>query len=167
MCSTWCPSVVLAHGSTASQPPESSAVIHLVLRSSPNQSHRSERQKSTVFTQNEILDYTWVSHSVLDSFGNIFTPVCDSVHRGGSLSGGGGVLSGGLCPGGSLSSGGRPPCRHTVTWGRYGSYWNAFLSILIFTLKSKCIVFTTCKIIRMRLTGGQEVLNNNQILFSF
>ena len=33
--------------------------------------------------------------------GNVFTPVCDSVHRGGS------VQEGGLCPGGSLP--GRPP----------------------------------------------------------
>ena len=56
--------------------------------------------------------------------GNIFTPVCDSVHRGvsvpGSLSQGGlcpgpggslsgGLCPGGLCPGGSLSRGGLCP----------------------------------------------------------
>ena len=58
--------------------------------------------------------------------GNVFTPLCDSVHRGGSLPRGslcpggvsvqgrslssgslsGGFLSGGLCPGESLSRGG-------------------------------------------------------------
>ena len=85
--------------------------------------------------------------------GNVFTPVCDSVHRGGSLSGGmsvpgvlcpegsrsvgGGSLSvgeslsmGGFCPGelypGSLCQGDPPPpC--TVKNRRYASYWNAFL----------------------------------------
>ena len=45
--------------------------------------------------------------------GNVFTPVCDSVHRGRSLSGGV------LCPGGSLS--GRSSC--TVKNVRYASYW--------------------------------------------
>ena len=76
---------------------------------------------------------------------NVFTPVSDSIHRGGSVQGGlfqervssveGTKTSrGSLCPGGSLSKGeslsrgalsGRPP--HTVKIGQYASYWNAFL----------------------------------------
>ena len=65
--------------------------------------------------------------------GNVFTTVCDSVHRKGSLyrriSVGGvsvqGVLCpGGLCPGGSLS--GRTSPR-TVKCRRYASYSNVFL----------------------------------------
>ena len=93
--------------------------------------------------------------------GNVFTPVCHSVHRGEvSVQGGlclGGSLSrevsfqgvsvlgvsvqGGLCPGGSMSRGVsvwrevsvRP---HTVTSGRYASYWNAFLFPLPLFLSS-------------------------------
>ena len=61
--------------------------------------------------------------------GNVFTPVCNSVHGGGSLSHDqGGLRLGGLCPGGSLS--GRPPRQSplgTVMSGQYASYWNAFL----------------------------------------
>ena len=78
--------------------------------------------------------------------GNVFTPVCDSVHRGvfvqGGLCPGGGVFvhgGRGLCPGGegSLSRGRglcpgggvfvreTPPC--TVKCGQYASYWNEFL----------------------------------------
>ena len=54
--------------------------------------------------------------------GNIFTPACHSVHRGGLL------LGGCLVPGGLLS--GRclvetPPDGYCC--GRYASYWNAFL----------------------------------------
>ena len=49
--------------------------------------------------------------------GDVFIPVCDSVHGGGGRS-----LSRGVS-GGSLSR--RPP--HTVKSGRYASYWNALL----------------------------------------
>ena len=49
--------------------------------------------------------------------GNVFTPVCHSVHGvGGSLSGRS-LSRGGLCQGDP----------HTVKSGRYASYWNAFL----------------------------------------
>ena len=44
--------------------------------------------------------------------GNIFTPVCHSVHRGGSA---------------SVHVGIPPPPRIRSTSGRYASYWNAFL----------------------------------------
>ena len=59
------------------------------------------------------------------------------------FTGGGGSLSGGLCPGGSLSGRslsrgglcpGDPPCHHTVTCGWYTSYWNAFLLLYFFAL---------------------------------
>ena len=52
--------------------------------------------------------------------GNVFTPVCDSVHRGSSIQGGlclGWSLSKGgegLCPGGSLSRG--VSVRETHVW---------------------------------------------------
>ena len=67
--------------------------------------------------------------------GNVFTPVCHSVHRGGtslsrwvSVQGFGLIrVQGGQSPGGSLS--GRP--LGTVTCGRYASYWNAFLLHLV------------------------------------
>ena len=52
--------------------------------------------------------------------GNVFTPVCDSVHKGVSA-------QGGLCPRGSLL-GELGPVSVMVTCGRYASYWNAFLS---------------------------------------
>ena len=55
--------------------------------------------------------------------GNVFTPVCHSVHRRVSVQGI--SVQGGLCPGGSLS--GRPLC--TVKCGQYASYWNAFFSL--------------------------------------
>ena len=69
--------------------------------------------------------------------GNVFTPVCGSVHRrgglcpGGSLSGGSqsrrwGVCVQGVCVQGSLCQE-DPHCCHTVTCGRYTSYWYAFL----------------------------------------
>ena len=70
--------------------------------------------------------------------GNVFTPVCHSVHRESSLSRGvsvRGICLGGLCPRGvsvwGVSDLGDtpwqrpPPC--TVTSGRYASYWNTFL----------------------------------------
>ena len=58
--------------------------------------------------------------------GNVLTPVCDSVHRGG-----GALCPGGLCPGGGVICPGvvcqgDPRC-HAVTYGRYASYWNVFL----------------------------------------
>ena len=69
-------------------------------------------------------------------------------------------VQGGLCPGGSLSRGslsrgvcqGDPPDRapppHTVTSGRYASYWNAFLFIInnsffLFVLNCTCMVTET------------------------
>ena len=52
--------------------------------------------------------------------GNVFTPVCDSVH--GSLCLGGVSVQGGLCPGG-LSVRETP----MVTCGQYASYCNTFL----------------------------------------
>ena len=60
--------------------------------------------------------------------GNVFTPVCDSVHRGWSLWGvsiqGSLWLQGGcFCPGGLC----RGDTFHTVKSGRYASCWNAFL----------------------------------------
>ena len=57
--------------------------------------------------------------------GNIFAPVCHSVHRGGL---GWGVPA----PGGP---GGDTP-RDGYCCGRYASYWNAFLSLLKFLLFS-------------------------------
>ena len=79
--------------------------------------------------------------------GNVFTPVCDSVHGGrgvsvrGSLSWGVSVQMG-LYPGGISVQGGvyvqegslsgRPP-RPTVKSGRYASFWNAFLFKTVFT----------------------------------
>ena len=83
--------------------------------------------------------------------GNVFTPVCDSVH------GGRGSLSGGkeLCPGGSLSRGvsiqegslskgvvcvqgamflsGRPPSPYSKEQSVNASYWNAFLLKTVLT----------------------------------
>ena len=81
--------------------------------------------------------------------GKVFTHLCDSVHGGGSS------VQGGLCPGGgvsvqeggfclvggslsrrgsfsrgSLSRGLCPGNPHTVTCGRYASYWNTLLSII-------------------------------------
>ena len=85
--------------------------------------------------------------------GNVFTPVCHSVHGGGvsvsacitghmtgdslssggslsrgvSVPGGGPLSNGGLCPGALCPRGvsvGETP--HTVMSGRYISYWNAF-----------------------------------------
>ena len=57
--------------------------------------------------------------------GYVFTRVCDSVHRGVSVSVPGGGIS---IPGGSLSWAGvsaqRGPCHGAG--GRYTSYWNAF-----------------------------------------
>ena len=70
--------------------------------------------------------------------GNIFTPVCHSVHRGGGVCGcsGGGCVRG--CLGGvhGCSGGGgvRGIRRHTEIRsmsGRYASYWNAFLWIKV------------------------------------
>ena len=62
--------------------------------------------------------------------GNVFTPVCDSVHRGWSLCLGG-SLSRGVsdCRGVSLTAGGlcQGDTSHTVKSGRYASCWNAFL----------------------------------------
>ena len=57
--------------------------------------------------------------------GNIFTPVCHSVHRGegGCLVPGGSVPGGDLLPGGCLVE--TPPDGYCC--GRYASYWNAFL----------------------------------------
>ena len=64
--------------------------------------------------------------------GNIFTPVCHSVHRGGvpapNFRGGGGV-------GGCLLQifGGGPPIFGIRSpFGRYASYWNAFLFLKCF-----------------------------------
>ena len=70
--------------------------------------------------------------------GNVFTPVCHSVHREGFCPRGVSVLGGGLCPGGCLCpeqgvsvQGGMGLCQEdpscTVTCGRYASYWNTFL----------------------------------------
>ena len=89
--------------------------------------------------------------------GNVFTPVCDSVHRSGGVavsvwvglcpgvSDCGGLCLGGLCPVVSvwrecLSIGSLPRgvsvqgvsvwgdlCDRTVMCGQYASYWNAFL----------------------------------------
>ena len=83
---------------------------------------------------------------------SVFTPVCDSVHGGGGLSGSSlfrGVtvqvesLSRGVPVGGSLSRGvvsvqgwslsGRPPC--TVMCGQYASYWMHSCLMLIANLK--------------------------------
>ena len=64
--------------------------------------------------------------------GNVFTPLCHSVHR----LGGGGSVQGGLCPRGCVqgrslsrtgSLSGSPPPPRMVTCKRYASYWNAFL----------------------------------------
>ena len=76
--------------------------------------------------------------------GNVFTPVCDSVHRGrgGALSGRGylsrvslsrwnGVsVQGGLCLMRGVVSVRETHWRCTVTCGRYASWWNTFLSYL-------------------------------------
>ena len=65
-------------------------------------------------------------------------PACTTGHMTMSLSRGVSVREGGLCPGGSLSRGTSVwevsvrevsvrETPHTVTSGRYASYWNAFL----------------------------------------
>ena len=83
--------------------------------------------------------------------GNVFIPVCHSVHRGkvsvpvcitGHMTGGplsrgisvqrGVSVQGGLCPGGVSQRD-----TLTVTHGRYASYWNAFLCYSPFRLYSK------------------------------
>ena len=74
--------------------------------------------------------------------GNIFTPVCHSVHSGGAWSGGGSSGPGGCLvlwrgllpgvvpgPGGCLVETPRPPDGYCC--GRYASYWNAFLLHLL------------------------------------
>ena len=99
-----------------------------------------------ITTKTELTD-TYLPPATKLRQGNVFTPVCDSVHRegglclgglcpgpGGSLSSGGGLCpgralsGGGLCPGRSLSRGGlclggslsgRRPRRCTVMHGRY------------------------------------------------
>ena len=58
--------------------------------------------------------------------GNVFTGVCLSTGGSWSLSRGG-LCPGCLCPGGLCP--GRPPCM--VNNGRYASYWNAFLLIIV------------------------------------
>ena len=63
--------------------------------------------------------------------GNVFTPVCDSVHLGAGVSVWGDSLSGG-----SLS--GRPPVLR-LTYGRYSSDWNAFLLLKSTEEKYKCL----------------------------
>ena len=73
--------------------------------------------------------------------GNMFTPVCHSVHRGGCLLRGGGVPAlrgtGYACSGGGGACsrgvpGGDPPDGHCCR--RYASYWNALLSLITFPL---------------------------------
>ena len=78
--------------------------------------------------------------------GNVFIPVCHSVHRGkvsvpvcitGHITGGS-LSRGDHCPGGSLSR--RGLCRGDtprVTSERDASYWNAFLCDSSFRLYSK------------------------------
>ena len=64
--------------------------------------------------------------------GNVFTGVCDSVHGGGAgacFRGGVPGPRGGYGPGGG-GPGGDPPDGYC--YGRYASYWNAFLLILDF-----------------------------------
>ena len=75
--------------------------------------------------------------------GNVFTPVCDSVHgRGGPLSRGGAALSrGGGCLPGGVSVRETPPHR-AVMCGQYASYWNALLLVkcthsVVFVLQQK------------------------------
>ena len=85
--------------------------------------------------------------------GNVFTPVCDSVHSWVSVQGGlcpGGIFvwgslskdvcPGGLCPGDLCQ--GDPPY-HMVKSGWYTSYWNAFL----FELVSRDMLFCTVRCI--------------------
>ena len=66
--------------------------------------------------------------------GNVFTPVCDSVHWSGGR--GGCSLSRGVSVWGRPQ--GDPPYRDTVTCGWFASYWNAFLLIFFgqFTTKN-------------------------------
>ena len=60
--------------------------------------------------------------------GNIFTPVCHSVHRGVPPPGGGASSGGGvLPPGGCLVE----TPRDGYCCGRYASYWNTFLFTLM------------------------------------
>ena len=71
---------------------------------------------------------------------NIFTPVCDSVHR-----------DGGLLPGGV--SGGDPPDGYCC--GRYASYWNAFLFCPKFSIWASKLKINLCesKIYSSRTSG--------------
>ena len=85
--------------------------------------------------------------------GNVFTPVCHSVHRVGvsvqacttghmtrgvSVQGRGVSVRGGLCLGWSLSQR-PPPC--TVTRGPYAYYWNAFLFYESLRLSNSLVTF--------------------------
>ena len=69
--------------------------------------------------------------------GNVFTPVCDSVHRGGLCPGRslsrGSLSMGDLCPGVLCQGDSR---LRTVTYGRFASYWNAFLFLNLGTCNS-------------------------------
>ena len=85
--------------------------------------------------------------------GNVFTPVCDSVREGGSLSqhapmhhrshdGGGGLCRGGVCPRGSLSGGfllGRPDNRDP----RYGNKWVVHILLECILVLHLCVILFT------------------------
>ena len=73
--------------------------------------------------------------------GYVFTRVCDSVHSRGCLVPGGGGLLPGRVSGAGAAYPGRGACLVRVGvetphdgyyWGRYASYWNAFLFSLLF-----------------------------------
>ena len=74
--------------------------------------------------------------------GNVFTPVCDSVHSracvvmgGGCVAMGACMVKGGMCGkegGGCMAKGDMHRRRDGHCSGRYASYWNTFLFLNVF-----------------------------------
>ena len=100
------------------------------------------RQKSTFLVQGKTFEITsfpvnrGLQSTDLLPQGNVFTPVCHSVHRGVSVSGPGGLLHPpGQTPPRAENPWADTPCAvHAgirLTSDRYASYWNAFLLLLI------------------------------------
>ena len=93
--------------------------------------------------------------------GNIFTPVCHSVHRGGSASMHAGIPTppDQVDPPGP----GRPPLHREgdssiwSTSGRYASYWNAFLFMLIFLNFVKCSIMEACLFLHIVINKNVNV----------